>query len=981
MNWRTLWVVASLTTLILSSTSGFADPAPLLSDTGELPPGPGMYSVMQNRTLPEEPVVEGVKYSQVDAGSSFVCGIRADDHQINCWGLNDFGQLDVPGGKFSSISLGEFHGCGISKGAGHLICWGLKSAYGAAGDDREHFIAVSSGDRHTCAITSEKDIKCWGENDLGQSDVPKGKFISVSAKSSHTCAVSTRGKVACWGEPGFVGYALPTGEFKEVVTGNLHGCVLSKRGGRAVCWGNGFDGETSPPDAKFSHLTAGSYNTCGLLDNHQVLCWGDDVFGHSRWTQGDADSGDGYLQVAAGGEQTCALSRKRHLACHGSFAHNAVLFRDVYENAINAAQKSADGQMQPRFAALLNSFSMLSNFIGAGLITYGKSQDNPKREEVKMGYFQWGFMAVASALSFIGAAGATDATAEAIKKIQKDVEEIKKSIKDIDLNLNSVLDLTAQTLCDVQINTIEPHIKTIARIKTEYQSVIDGRVIPTLTAMAQRKPFSNPVTSVGGIRDFYLKNYTDLSNALSQLSSNVVFGGANSTSPAKACQAKSLSDWKKGATHPFDDRLVYKLPYEILGSLFRWQTEALIMLQELNLYQAYVVLTDTVGDKTPPVQIDVDSLRGFCADLTQNIAQNPRYPAAVEECKKNTRIIKELYVDMVRELEGAGAPYTDNNMILSMSPVQLGIQGATNDRNWLWIRDPLKLDLKDTYSPFKLGSFPPNVIDPSETSYSLYFYSGPGVWEGAWESNGQSWIDLCDTLDAKKNDWKMDCTGSINKGVKKGADLPKDFLAEMSTIKDSFDKTNTRTLFNGTAGNVFWVPGKKYRADWWVVVGDGFYNDGAKTFSDGMKCIIGSEIGRLCSSEDLGRVIQTYATDSSGGNTYGMTKGYWSASIDPTGMELYRYFMTYRIEVRSVSNIFPGQDALKLLYIPVVNVAERPCKPSMLKSGAARTPYLTVIGSNAKIATRCGDDMDLVINSMVQRPLYPSGLFTDVVNR
>ena len=73
-------------------------------------------------------------------------------------------------------------------------------------------IAISAGDFHTCAITSDNDAVCWGDSTAdrdedmdGQSDPfyqnmpPAGKFIAVGSGAFHSCGITPDNDAACWG--------------------------------------------------------------------------------------------------------------------------------------------------------------------------------------------------------------------------------------------------------------------------------------------------------------------------------------------------------------------------------------------------------------------------------------------------------------------------------------------------------------------------------------------------------------------------------------------------------------------------------------------------------------------------------------------------------------------------------------------------------------------------------------------------------------
>ena len=76
---------------------------------------------------------------------------------------------------------------------------------------------ISAGGEHTCMVTPDGSVKCWGENGEGQlgdgSRISRSRMtlvsglgeraISVSAGSNHTCAITASKNLWCWGFDGF----------------------------------------------------------------------------------------------------------------------------------------------------------------------------------------------------------------------------------------------------------------------------------------------------------------------------------------------------------------------------------------------------------------------------------------------------------------------------------------------------------------------------------------------------------------------------------------------------------------------------------------------------------------------------------------------------------------------------------------------------------------------------------------------------------
>ncbi|MCL2824797.1 MAG: hypothetical protein FWD57_12470, partial [Polyangiaceae bacterium] len=303
--------------------------------------------------------------------------------KAQCWGYNNHGQLGdntttstatpvmVQGLDIDvlAVSTGNSHTCVINK-LNNVLCWGLSelgqigSAYTGedqltptlVNDSESTFTAISSGAEHTCAVTTDGKVKCWGFNNNRQLGSPGAiidrptevspalsGIISVATGPWHSCAMSASA-VWCWGlnSDAQVGtgtassiIATPTeitavgGDVVAITAGQAHTCVLTK--GREVkCWGSNergqlgigstTDGSTEPltiPGLEATAIAAGYSHTCAITVAGTLMCWGGNICGQV---------GDGTLTnastprqvkglppdivgVAAANEHTCAFTK------------------------------------------------------------------------------------------------------------------------------------------------------------------------------------------------------------------------------------------------------------------------------------------------------------------------------------------------------------------------------------------------------------------------------------------------------------------------------------------------------------------------------------------------------------------------------------------------------------------------------------------------------------------------------------------------
>lgn len=296
----------------------------------------------------------------VVAGWGHTCALTTSGG-VKCWGYNQNGELgngtntssnkpvDVRGLStgVKSLEAGDDHTCAVMESGG-VKCWGFNE-YGQLGDgtaiDRNTpvdvqgiippVVMVAAGWGHTCALTSQGSVKCWGNNHYGQ--VGDGSSIenlhtpvnvaglaygvtAISADGGHTCALLDRGVLVCWGNNKYGQLGDGTAEVREVpvpvvglttgiakvVAGWNNTCVV-KTSGDLVCWGWNYYGQlgngirttsTRPVDAGelvygVTELALGWGHTCVITDIGGVQCWGLNENGQI----GDGSTSDAFLPV------------------------------------------------------------------------------------------------------------------------------------------------------------------------------------------------------------------------------------------------------------------------------------------------------------------------------------------------------------------------------------------------------------------------------------------------------------------------------------------------------------------------------------------------------------------------------------------------------------------------------------------------------------------------------------------------------------
>ena len=286
----------------------------------------------------------GKTIKQVSVGDWNTCAIASDD-KVYCWGYGvsfgdlgngTFSQSNVPvavstsgvlaGKKIKQVSVGFENVCAIDSD-GKAYCWG-NGAFGALGNGstvRSNVpVAVSTSGVlagktikqvtasyfHTCAIASDKEAYCWGDNTDGQlgdgstaqSNVPVavlppqgmtpplgGQFKQISAEGGNrTCAIAYGDDAYCWGEGRYGGLGNnSTANSKRPVPVLMSGILANKR---------------------IKQISSGVYRTCVIASDNQIYCWGRNSHGQF----GNNDTADSLIPKAAsnGGSTILANAMK-----------------------------------------------------------------------------------------------------------------------------------------------------------------------------------------------------------------------------------------------------------------------------------------------------------------------------------------------------------------------------------------------------------------------------------------------------------------------------------------------------------------------------------------------------------------------------------------------------------------------------------------------------------------------------------------------
>ncbi len=307
-------------------------------------------------------VVSNVSASMVSAGGFHTCAVRSDG-AVECWGLDDSGQLG--------------NGNPLTNSSNPVLVSGLTNV-----------TQVSAGKYHTCALRNDGTVWCWGLNDYGQlgnnstTDSPTPVQVrgvggtgyltgvtEVGADGKFTCARLSSGEVRCWGrnQSGQLGNGTNNNSstpvavvdvggsgtltgVSAITTGANHACALLSSGG-VDCWGlndHGQLGDDNSPNnssdpvqvrgaggtgylAGVTEINGGRMHVCALLSDSTVYCWGRNENGElgdgtttNRSFPVRAGSISTATSVSAGEYHSCARLADGTAQCWGAAAFGQI---------------------------------------------------------------------------------------------------------------------------------------------------------------------------------------------------------------------------------------------------------------------------------------------------------------------------------------------------------------------------------------------------------------------------------------------------------------------------------------------------------------------------------------------------------------------------------------------------------------------------------------------------------------------------------
>ena len=301
--------------------------------------------VIQSGSLPVEAASANGPYltRSIAMGTTHSCAVMTDK-TVKCWGQNSYGQL----------------GDGTSTNRDFPV-----DVQGVAGA-----LTVSAGNTHSCALIEDGTVMCWGQSWFtGTGDttalaepqpvVGLSGVVQIESYHSSSCALDDLGQVFCWGlradiegptSNSYLNASIPyqvsgISGMSQLTVGGNRACAIAASGS-IKCWGQRTGGalgdglsETSRASDPVSvlgisnavHISSGGSNTCAVLSNGTVRCWGSTVNSQIGISPNEVVSTpvaipgiSGAVKVAVNSSVGCAVLASGNTKCWGSTSNGQI---------------------------------------------------------------------------------------------------------------------------------------------------------------------------------------------------------------------------------------------------------------------------------------------------------------------------------------------------------------------------------------------------------------------------------------------------------------------------------------------------------------------------------------------------------------------------------------------------------------------------------------------------------------------------------
>ncbi len=270
----------------------------------------------------------------IAASADHTCAILLDGG-VRCWGNGPFGEL----GYDAKTSIGG----GASNG------YALMSSLQPVNLGGHKAVQVTATGPSTCVLLDDGSVRCWGAGGFGQLGYDSTKNIGdgvagditmanlpavnlgqpavqISGGDYHSCAILADGGVKCWGLGA-------TGSLGQASDGNAGDYTTSPSFGMATLPEVNLGGHTAVAITAGGPGNLDRGDTCVILDDGSVRCWGDDQFGqlghdgtyeihggtatNSIVAHGAVPLPQKAIAISTGGNHTCVILADRTVRCWG----------------------------------------------------------------------------------------------------------------------------------------------------------------------------------------------------------------------------------------------------------------------------------------------------------------------------------------------------------------------------------------------------------------------------------------------------------------------------------------------------------------------------------------------------------------------------------------------------------------------------------------------------------------------------------------